>query len=449
MRHALTAVALLALLAAGPVSAKVSAQEAARLGQDLTPNGAEKAGNKEGTLPAYAGGLTKPPACYKKGERYCDPFADEKPLYTITPANVKQYEKFLSPGQRAMFAKHATYKMNVFPSHRTHAQPAHVNEATKANATRAELGGNGEAVSGAAIGTPFPIAQTAQEYMWNHKLRFRGEGGRHYNNQFAVTTAGSYSQVTLREDITFNYSQRNATPTNLENVSIYFLQIVTAPTRLAGTITLVHETMDQVKEPRRAWQYNPGQRRLRRAPNVGYDNPGTASDGLRTNDQYDGFNGAMDRYTWKLVGKQEMIVPYNSYNLADGKHKYADIMKKSHINQDLARYELHRVWIVDSTTKPNTTHLYKRRTFYLDEDSWGIVLADVYDRRDQLWRWQEQHPIMYYDRPFPGAAGETIYDLQSNRYLSQAFSNEHPEFSEDDFKPSYFDPGNVSKQAIR
>jgi hypothetical protein len=449
MRHALTAITLLALLAAGPVSAKVTAQEAARLGQDLTPNGAEKAGNKEGTLPAWTGGLTKPPACYKKGERYCDPYADEKPLYTITPANVKQYEKFLSPGQRAMFAKHATYKMNVYPSHRTLALPAHVYEATKANATRAEIGGNGEAVTGAAIGVPFPIAQTAHEYMWNHKLRYRGEGGRHYNNQFAVTTTGNYSQVTLREDIGFHYSRRNATPDNLDNVSIYFLQIVTAPTRLAGTITLVHETMDQVKEPRRAWQYNPGQRRLRRAPNVGYDNPGTASDGLRTNDQYDGFNGAMDRYTWKLVGKQEMIIPYNSYNLASGAHKYADIMKRSHINQDLARYELHRVWIVDSTTKPNTTHLYKRRTFYLDEDSWGIVLADVYDRRDQLWRWQEQHPILYYDRPYSGAAGETIYDLQSNRYLSQAFSNEHPELSEDEFKPSYFDPGNVSKQAIR
>ncbi|MGQ0586703.1 MAG: DUF1329 domain-containing protein [Gammaproteobacteria bacterium] len=445
----MTAVALCGLLAAGGVSAKVSPQEAARLGQDLTVNGAEKAANKDGSIPAYAGGLTTAPPCFKKGGRYCDPFTEDKPLYTITPQNVAQYERYLSPGQRAMFAKHATYKMIVYPSRRSHAQPAWVNEATKANATRAELGGNGEAVSGAAIGTPFPIPQSAHEYMWNHKLRFRGEGGRHFNNQFAVTTAGNFNQVTLREDITFNYSQRNATPTNLDNVAIYFLQVVTAPTRLAGTITLVHETMDQVKEPRRAWQYNPGQRRLRRAPNVGYDNPGTASDGLRTNDQYDGFNGAMDRYSWKLVGKADMIVPYNSYRLASGEYKYSDIMKKSHIDQNLARYEMHRVWIVDSVTKPNTTHLYKRRTFYLDEDSWGIVLADVYDRRDQLWRWQEQHPIFYYDRPFPGAAGETIYDLQSNRYLSQAFSNEHPEFSEEKFTPSYFEPASVSKLAIR
>jgi len=224
---------------------------------------------------------------------------------------------------------------------------------------------------------------------------------------------------------------------------------VTAPARLAGTITLVHETMDQVKEPRRAWQYNPGQRRLRRAPNVGYDNPGTGADGLRTNDQYDMYNGAMDRYTWKVLGKQEMIVPYNGYRLASEQYKYPDIMKKDHINQDLPRYELHRVWVVDSTIKPGTTHLYKRRTFYLDEDTWGILLADVYDRRDQLWRWQESHPLMYYDRPYSGTAGEAIYDLQSNRYLGQGFSNEHPEFSMEEFPPSYFDPANVSKQANR
>ena len=449
MRLAMTAAALCGALAVGSVSAKVSPEDAARLGKDLTPVGAEKAGNKEGTIPAWDGGLTRAPACFKPGGRYCDPFADDKPLYTITPQNAAQYAKVLSPGQKAMLAKHAGYKMLVYPSRRTLALPQHVYDATRTNATRASLGGNGEAVNDAAIGIPFPLPANGHEVIWNHKLRYRGEGGRHFNNQFAVTTAGSYNQVTLREDIAINYSRKDATPQNIDNVAIYFLQVVTAPTRLAGTITLVHETMDQVKEPRRAWQYNPGQRRLRRAPNVGYDNPGTASDGLRTNDQYDAFNGAMDRYSWKLVGKQEMLVPYNSYRLASGDYKYADIMKRSHINQDLPRYELHRVWVVDSVTKPGTTHLYKRRTFYVDEDTWGILLADVYDRRDQLWRWQESHPIMYYDRGFIGIAGETIYDLQSNRYLSQNFSNEHPELTDDEFPPSYFEPANVSKQAIR
>ena len=342
-----------------------------------------------------------------------------------------------------------TYKMNVYQTRRTFAVPQHVYDATYQNALKASLGGNGEALNDAIIGFPFPIPKTGHEPVWNHKTRFRGSSIQRWNNQFAVTTSGGYNQVKIREDVLFPYNRKGATPASMNNVLIYFLQIVTAPARLAGTITLVHETADQIKEPRRAWQYNPGQRRLRRAPNVGYDNPGTAADGLRTNDQTDSYNGAMDRYTWKIVGKKEMLVPYNSFKIHDSKYKYSDIIKKGHINQDLARYELHRVWIVDSVTKPGTTHIYKRRTFYIDEDSWSIMLVDVYDRRDQLWRWQEAHTQMAYDQPFLQPIGETIYDLQSNRYLGQAFNNEDPENIIKEFSEDYFAPGNVSKQVTK
>src|ERR1051326_4773923 len=197
-----------------------------------------------------------------------------------------------------------------------------------------------EALVNAVTGIPFPIPGSGQEAIWNHKVRYHGQSIRHWNCQAAVASSGSYNISKLREDINLNYSRRNIKPSDLNNVIVYFLQIVTSPPRLAGTITLVHETMDQIKEPRRAWQYNPGQRRLRRAPQVGYDNPGTASDGLRTNDQYDSFNGAMDRYTWKLVGKRELYVPYNDYRMHSDKVKYKDLLKAGHINQDLARYEL-------------------------------------------------------------------------------------------------------------
>jgi hypothetical protein len=453
MKRTLACAAVVAAaFAAATAHAKVTPQEAARLkGGDLTPLGAEKAANKDGTIPAWEGGLTTSPPCYKgEGSRYCDPFPDDKPLFTITAQNAQQYKDKLSVGQLAMFQKYpTTYKLVVYPSRRTLANPDFVYEATYRNALNASLGGNGEALNGAVVGIPFPIPKTGHEPIWNHKVRYRGASVQRWNNQFAVTTAGSYNQVKIREDVTFPYNRKGATPEGLNNVIIYFLQIVTAPARLAGTITLVHETMDQVKEPRRAWQYNPGQRRLRRAPNVGYDNPGTAADGLRTNDQTDTYNGAMDRYTWKIVGKKEMYVPYNSYQLHSDKYKYSDIVQKGHINQDLARYELHRVWVVDSVTKPGTTHIYKRRTFYLDEDSWAIMLVDIYDRRDQLWRWQEAHSAMAYDKPFLGPIGETIYDLQSNRYLAQAFNNEDPENVEKDFPIEYYAPANVSKQVIK
>jgi hypothetical protein len=339
--------------------------------------------------------------------------------------------------------------MNVYETKRTFANPQFIYDATFKNATTGELGGNGESLKGAITGIPFPIPKTGNEVIWNHKVRFRDTGVRRWNNQFAVTTSGDYNLVKIQEDAKFTYSAPNATPEGLNNVIVYFLQITTAPARLAGTILLVHETMDQILEARRAWQYNPGQKRLRRAPNVGYDNPGTASDGLRTNDQLDVYNGAMDRYDWKLVGKKEMYVPANAYVLHDASHKYKDIVKKGHINQDLARYELRRVWIVDATLRKGTSHIYKRRTFYVEEDGWQVVAADVYDNRDQMWRVQEAHTVMAYDKPYQLPICETVYDLQSNRYLVMALNNEDAETVTKEFDTNYFDPSNVSKLATK
>jgi hypothetical protein len=459
MRISLVSAAVCLLVAAsGPAAAKVAKDQADRLLQpngDLTPLGAEKAGNKDGKIPAWVAGLTEAPPDWKgPGTRLVDPFPEDKPLFTITAQNLAQYKQLISPGQNALFVKYPkTYKMNVYQTRRTAGAPKFVYEATHKNALNATLGSNGEAVVNGITGIPFPLPQNGQEVMWNHKLRYRGQGGRRINVQAAVTESGSYNLSKLREDFRIAYSGRNIQPEDLKNVSIYFLQVVTDPPRLAGTITLVHETMDQVKEPRRAWQYNPGQRRLRRAPQVGYDNPGTASDGLRTNDQFDGFNGAMDRYTWKLVGKREMIVPYNDYRLASDKVKYKDILQPAHINQELSRYELHRVWVIESQLKPGTSHVYKRRTFYVDEDSWSIVVADCYDKRDQLWRVQESHPVAVYDpgqvtQEASGAVGpamEVVYDLNSRRYLAMSMSNEEPNGYEKVWPDYYFDPANVSK----
>jgi hypothetical protein len=452
-RHYKIGLAVMLALAVNPVLAAVSAEEAQRLrpGGDLTPSGAEKAGNSAGTIPAWTGGLDKIPDCYQgEGSWYCDPHPEDRPKFTITSSNLSQYREQLSVGQIAMFERFPdSYKMNVYETRRNWRNPDFIYEGTFRNATSARLAGNGEALEGAVNGAPFPFPQTGHEPVWNHKTRYLGRWVQRWNNQFAVTTGGQYNQVTIREDVYFPYNFPGMTPDRLDNVIIYFLQIVTAPPRLAGTITLVHETMDQVAEPRRAWQYNPGQRRLRRAPNVGYDNPGTAADGLRTNDQTDTFNGAMDRYSWKLVGKREMYVPANSYKLHGNDLKYSDIVQRGHINQDLPRYELRRVWVVDSETKPGVTHIYKRRTFYIDEDSWQIRLVDIYDRRDQLWRWQEAHTALAYDKPFEAPVGETIYDLQNNRYLVQALNNEHPENIEKEFNADYFSPSNVSRQATR
>jgi hypothetical protein len=216
------------------------------------------------------------------------------------------------------------------------------------------------------------------------------------------------------------------TEEELGNTLAFFKQKVLSPPRLAGGILLVRETLNQVKDPRSAWLYNPGQRRVRRAPNVAYDNPGTASDGMRTSDQIDMFNGAVDRYDWKLLGKREIYVPYNSYKLHSDSVRYEDILTPLQVNPDLLRYELHRVWVVDATLKEGARHIYKRRTFYLDEDSWQILLVDQYDNRDQLWRVSEGHVINYYDVPTLWTTLEVHTDLQAARYLAFGLDNQNP-----------------------
>ncbi len=432
--------------------AAVSAADAARLGKELTPLGAEMAGNADGSIPAWTGGITTPPAGYKVGDHHPDPFAGDQPLYTVTAGNAAQYESKLAAGTLALLKAYPDYKLIVYPTHRSASNPQRVYDATKVNATNAHLVSNGNGISGATVGAPFPIPQNGLEVVWNFLTRYRGIAADRHIGQAAVERGGGYQLVQFEDEFLFNYTRPGITTKELDdsNTLIFFKQAVVAPARLAGSILIAQETMDQVKEPRRAWVYNAGRRRVTRAPNVAYDNPGTAADGQRTSDQFDMFNGAPDRYDWKLVGKRELLVPYNSYTLHSDKTKVADILKPLHINQDLARYELHRVWVVEATLKPTTSHIYSRRTFYIDEDSWQILIADQYDSRGQLWRVSEAHCINYYDAQIFWSTLEVITDLQNGRYLAIGLDNDKEMY---DFNlkrtPDDFTPDSLRREGLR
>jgi hypothetical protein len=142
------------------------------------------------------------------------------------------------------------------------------------------------------------------------------------------------------------------------------------------------------------------------------------------------FNGATDRYNWKLIGKKEMYVPYNSNRMTAPNIKYADVLKAGHMNQDLARYELHRVWVVEATLKPGTSHIYAKRVFFLDEDSWAPLLSDKYDGRGELWRFSEQHNENWYNVPMFFGTIEVHNDLQSGRYIAMGLRNEETKIYE-------------------
>jgi hypothetical protein len=239
--------------------------------------------------------------------------------------------------------------------------------------------------------------------------------------QTPVQTNGDFVPVWFSEKLSFASALAdNKNP----NLLFTFMQTIKAPARLEGDILLVHEYIDQKKEPRNAWVYNPGQRRVRRAPEVAYDGPSTGADNLRTADDLDMMNGSPDRYDWKLVGKKEMFIPYNAYKLKNGNLKYTDIMWAGHMNPEHLRYEKHRVWVVEATLKKGARHIYARRTLYVDEDTWQIAMVDVYDGRGELWRFHEGHAIVHYTQQVPWLAAEAQYDLISGRYLTIGLDNE-------------------------
>ena len=423
----LQAGALALSLLASSVMAAVSEQEAAQLGTTLTPLGGEMAGNAEGTIPAWTGGLSTNAAAVDGKGFLADPFANEQPLFTITAANAAQYKDKLSAGQMAMLQRYPdTYKIPVYPTHRTTSVPAAIAEAAKVSAlnTTAVDGGNGLQNFNASRYYAFPIPKEGVEVVWNHVTRYRGGNTRRVVTQATPQTNGSYSLVKFEDEVAFPADMPDLDPAKGSNILLYFKQRVTAPSRLAGNVLLVHETIDQVKEPRLAWIYNAGQRRVRRAPQVAYDGPGTASDGMRTADNFDMFSGAPDRYDWQLVGKKEMYIPYNSFKLDSPSLKYDDVLKAGHINQDLTRYELHRVWEVVATLKSGERHIYAKRHMYFDEDSWQIALVDHYDGRGQLWRVAEGHAQHYFNYQVPGYTLEALYDLVAGRYLALGMKNE-------------------------
>ena len=399
--------------------AAVTADEAKQLGTTLTAVGAEKAGNKDGTIPAYTGGLAAAPAGYKKGDTFRpDPYAGEKPRLTITGKDAAAHADKLTEGTKELLKRFPTMRVDVYPTHRTVAYPQRVLDNTAKNATGAKTIEGGAALENVLAGFPFPIPKTGSEAIWNHLLRFSGLGydGSRYDN-WNVTSAGT-ATLAVSANAYWAWPIYDAKKTGPISASEPFwynkLQYV-GPARRNGEALLLIDAVNPLKQPRRAWQYLPGQRRVKLAPDLAYDTPNPGAAGAATYDDVSVFNGAIDRYEWKLVGKKEMYVPYNSYRLTYHKNP-ADITKPNHINPELVRWELHRVWVVEAKLKADKRHVYSKRTFYLDEDSWIALASDQYDARGQLYRSSFAFPSYSYDVQAPFGDTFGIYDFNSGAY---------------------------------
>jgi len=418
-------------------TAKVSNEEAAKLGiegTELTPIGAIRAGNADGSIPAWEGGIKAPPAGYEEGKWYPDPYKDDQVLFTITAQNYQQYEDKLSAGTVAMLKKYPdSFKLNVYPSRRSASYPQWLYDNSIWNATNTDWcnpppGGPNTAQrcvtrENYRPGVFFPIPKDGGEAMYNHTFYFFGKWFTSVAYGFNAFPDGTYAEHVKRERwLQLMYLNDAERPKGemfdrLGGAAWCFSQEDLAPPRTAGTMFSGCNYFQSVDFD--AYLYVPGQRRVRKAPEIGfYDSPGTGSDGLRTADARNLFaqTGGEEWYDWSAPVRKEMYIPYNSYKLAQPEYDFKDIVRKGHINADLKRYELHRVWVIEGKLKAGFRHLGPHRLVYVDEDSWAGALADMYDAQGNLWRVSEAYLLNYYNVPMVHWWGDDHSDLISGRH---------------------------------
>lgn len=392
--------AVLASAIASTAMAAVSPEEAARLGQDLTPLGAQRAGNADGSIPAWNPEGTPIPANFVPGsDNYVNPYADEKPLYTIDGSNWQEYAENLTDGTQAMFEKYGKngFQVDVYPTKRNLRLPEWYYANTFKNATRSVLTHDGQKIENSYPGVAFPIPQSGLEVLYNHMTRYATDYTMDYDVYY-VSLGGKpvLSTTGVHYDV-FPMFKNPDQPVG-DGLFIWLRINYEAPARRAGEILLVHEPGADFSEGkgRKAWQYLTGQRRVRLAPAVSFDTPNPGVAGTSTYDDAYVYNGSPERYDWKLLGKREIIIPYSSFDFlfqAD----VTDTLGEKFLKPEYIRWEKHRVWVVEGNLKEGARHMYSKRRYYIDEDTWSGVAGETYDGRGNLWRVHYSYPANLYD----------------------------------------------------
>lgn len=392
-RHISIMAAALYLLFAGTVSANNAEPGAAALGgSKYTCWGSLRAGTESGVA-KYTGKYYKNWPGLKQESGYVPgPYADEKPILKITAQNYKKYKDRLSTGMEAMFEQYPdVFYMNIYPSHRDFSyHHDYLCKAATYNAKHAKLVDGGLGVH-AALGAPvFPFAETGLQAIWNVIFTPR-----------AWSTEVTYSTVDVHSDGSTTHAKshfKTFSPLGMKNadggelvkttdsdIAAYFFREPLLPTSAQGKVAVGFQPMNFNEGSTQVWQYQPGLRRVRKAPKIGFDYPVPPS-GLRTVDDDSGFSGSPERYNWKLVGRKAMYVPYNNFKINDPSLSTQQLTKPHTLNPKYIRYELHRVWIIEGTLKDGYRHIYEKRRLYVDEDGWRVLTADMWDNHGDLYR---------------------------------------------------------------
>lgn len=449
---ALIGITLMACAALTGAKAAVTAQEAQALKSSLTPYGAERAGNVAGTIPAWTGGYRTSPPGYRQGDPRPDPFADEKPLFSITSQNFRAYADKLPEGAKHLFETHPDYRMDIYPTHRTAAAPQWIYDNIRRNATRAHAAPEGIAygVEGAAGGIPFPLPKNGYEAVWNHLLAFWGPARELNVSTYVVPSGGAMEKTsTYREIADFPYYYRDATPDSFGGYYFKTLHLAIAPPAKAGQGYLNWQPINTERYKFAAWRLLPGEHRVRKAPSISYDVPDPDASGFVSMDEYYIFFGGLDHYDFKLLGKKEMYVPYNNNRLYT--LSVQAILGHDFANPDALRYELHRVWVVEGTLAKGKHDIVAKRRLYLDEDSWFAVYSDSWDGDGRLWKFGHATMYLMPDVPAVILGSQFVYDFELHGYVyGFAFNGEHSAYKITAPHPSsLFTPASLAARSVR
>ena len=453
----LAGLCLAGAVGSGTLQAAVSPEKAEELGgEKYTCLGAERAGNESGTIPEYSGKFQGSwpgmkgdgPAGYKPG-----PYADEEPRFTINASNMDEYADKLTPGQKALMKEYPDeFYMKVYPTHRDFKNRDWVCDVAKKNAVESEITDDGLGVPGTAGAPPFPMPQSGLEAIWNVINPHRAWTEQTVYDIANVYDNGSvaWGRAEFKTLNPSNHPDPDERGSYTDKINAYFYQKFLLPARDAGFTAVGYQPNNFSDDATNSWQYQPGLRRVRQAPEVGFDYPVPPA-GMRNVDDDYLFNGSPERFTWKLVGKREYYVPYHNFKINDPALSYEeDLIGERTVNPEHVRYELHRVWVIEGTLKDGVRHNYGKRVVYVDEDSWLALWADNYDKRGNLWR---PNYVAYFYSPESWAfhRGVSVYhDLTAGTFEAGYLVNEAGEDNwwkiNRELEPSQFSPEALSRR---
>ena len=403
--------------------------------------GAERAGDPSIGIPPWTGGL----ATAAQARAAAVAFASERPLFSITAANVRRYAASLPDGAVALFAHDRDYRMDIYPTHRTAALPQPVYDAIGRNAVSAHPVAQGcrFGLADASGGIPYPIPADGCQVVWNHLLAYWGPARDARLQTFVVFGAGDVEKTSDRLEIAdFPYYEAGSDPAAVGPYFFERREMLTFPADRAGGGYITRQPLDSGTTRFESWEYVPGARRVRQSPSLSYDTPDPDASGLESFDDYYIFSGGLEHYDFTLLGKRAMFIPYNNHAFD---RATSALLGPRHADPSAIRYELHRVWVVDARLAAGQHDIVPHRRLFIDEDSWFAAYADEWNADGALWKFSQASMDLFPGLPAILLGGQLTYDLLYHAYVYD-FAFGHPDGA---FRPSApHDPAAYTPQGM-